>query len=355
MARNRQIKRSKKAGLPPGTLIYIGEKKTETVRITVFDYDAQNFQERTLQKIEDCFPLKETPTVSWINIDGLHDVQVLEKLGNRFDIHPLVLEDILSTGQRPKTEDTAGYLFIVLRMLQFDEASQSVHSEQVSLIFGSNYVISFQEAPGDVFDSVRDRIRKGNGRIRKMGSDYLVYSLMDAVVDGYFGILEKLGDRIESLEQEILQKMTEDTLARIYTLKRELIYLRQSVWPLREVISRLEKSDSELIADTTDLYLRDLYDHTIQVIDAVEIDREMISGLLDMYLSNLSNRMNAVMKVLTIMATIFIPLTFIAGVYGMNFKYMPELDWRWGYPAVWAVMLTVFIGMLFYFKKKKWL
>jgi len=347
--------RSRKSGLPPGTLVYVGEKKVEQVRISFIDYDEQNIREKQVSKIEECFPLKATPTVSWINIDGLHEVEILEKLGKQFELHPLMLEDILNTDQRPKHEDFDKNIFIVLKMLSFDDQTQSVESEQVSLVLGENFVISFQERIGDVFESIRGRIRNGKGRIRKMGPDYLMYSLLDAIVDNYFGILEKLGDNIEVIEEELVGNPTEKTLRQIHYFKREMIYLRRSVWPLRELISSMERSQSPLIKDSTEAYLRDLYDHTIQVIDTVESFRDIVSGMLDTYLSSISNRMNSVMKVLTIIATIFIPLTFVAGIYGMNFENMPELKWRWGYAAVWLVMIIIAGVMIAYFKRKKWL
>jgi magnesium transporter len=357
LVKKRQLvrRRSKKSGLPPGTLIHLGEKKVEQVRISFIDYDEQNIQEKQVSKIEECFPLKATPTVSWINIDGLHEVEILEKLGKQFELHPLTLEDILNTDQRPKHEDFDKHIFIVLRMLSFDEETQAIESEQISLVLGQNFVISFQERIGDVFEPIRERIRNAKGRIRKMGPDYLTYSLLDAIVDNYFVILEKLGDKIEAMEDELVGDPTQKTLRQIHYLKREMIYLRRSVWPLRELISGMERSESPLIKESTDAYLRDLYDHTIQVIDTVENFRDMVSGMLDTYLSSLSNRMNSIMKVLTIIATIFIPLTFVAGIYGMNFENMPELKWRWGYPAVWLVILIMSGTMLIYFKRKKWL
>ena len=348
-------KRSSKAGLPPGTLVHVGEKKVESVRITFIDYDEQSFQEKQVTKIEECLKLKNTPTVSWINIDGIHDIELLEKLGKGFELHPLLLEDILSTGQRPKFEDYEKYIFIVLKMLSFSGENQSVEVEQVSLILGPNYVISFQERVGDVFDQVRDRIRNAKGRVRKMGPDYLAYSLIDAVVDNYFVILERFGEKIESMEEEVVGDPTEKTVQQIHSLKREMIALRKSIWPLRELIGGIQKSESSLINETTDVYLRDVYDHTIQIIDTIESFRDMVSGMLDIYLSSLSNKMNAVMKVLTIIATLFIPLTFVAGIYGMNFEYMPELKVRWAYGAVWLVMITIAVIMLFYFRRKKWL
>ena len=356
MANNKQTKkRSQKAGLPPGTLVHIGEKKAGQVRITLIDYNKECFQERGVEKIEDCFSFKETPTVTWINIDGLHDISIIEKTGQHFDIHPLVLEDILNTGQRPKFEDAEENLFIVLKMLYFDDHSQTVQSEQVSIVLAENYVISFQEKIGDVFEQIRGRIRNDKSRIRKMGPDFLMYALLDAIVDSYFSILEKLGEKIESLEDELVGNPTEKTLKKIHHLKKEMVALRKSVWPLRELVSGTERSESALIKETTGVYLRDVYDHTIQVIDTVESFRDMTSGMMDIYLSSISNRMNAVMKVLTMIATIFIPLTFVAGIYGMNFKYMPELDWKWGYLSVWVVMAIVTICMLIYFKRKKWL
>ena len=345
----------KKSGMPPGTLVHVGEQKTEAVRITYMDYDEQKMQEKQVASIEECFPFKATPTVTWINIDGLHDVKLIEKLGAQFEVHPLVLEDILNTGQRPKVEDFDRYIYVVLKMLRYSDEQQGVEAEQVSLLLGSNYVISFQERVGDVFEPIRDRIRNAKGRIRRMACDYLMYSLLDAVVDGYFAILERLGEKIESMEEELVSAPSEKTLEQIHRLKSEMIFLRKSVWPLREVISGLQRTESSLIKESTGLYLRDVYDHTIQVIDTVESFRDMASGMLDIYLSSLSNRMNAVMKVLTIIATIFIPLTFIAGIYGMNFKYMPELERHWGYPLVLFVMGIVAVVMLIYFRKKRWL
>jgi magnesium transporter len=349
-------KASKKVGLPPGTLIHVGEKRAEQVRISIIDYDETQFQEKEAKTVEECFPFKDKPTVTWINIDGLHDVEIIEKIGKHFGLHSLLLEDILHTEQRPKMEDFEDYLFIVLKMLYYDqEEHEIIQAEQVSLILGANFVLSFQEREGDVFNVIRDRIRTGKGRIRKAGADYLAYSLVDAIVDNYFIILERLGEKIESIEEELVTNPTPETLQTIHHLKREMIFLRKSVWPLREVINVLERGESALIQESTGIYLRDLYDHTIQVIDSIETFRDMVSGMLDIYLSSISNKMNEVMKVLTIIATVFIPLTFIAGIYGMNFEYMPELGWRWGYPVVWLVIVAVIITMVFYFRKKKWI
>jgi magnesium transporter len=348
-------KRSEKAGLPPGTLVHIGEKRAEIPKITIMDYSEAHFQEKEVKTIEECFHFKENPTVTWINIDGLHQVEILEKLGECYGFHPLVLEDILNTDQRPKIEDYGEYLYVVLKMLDQSNQSKEILTEQISLILGQSFVISFQEKEGDVFDPIRERIRSGKGRIRKMGADYLAYALLDSIVDNYFIVMEKLGERIEFLEEELVKRPIPETLQTIHHLKREMIFFRKAVWPLREVIGSLERGELPLVKETTRIYLRDVYDHTIQVIDTIETFRDMVSGMLDIYLSSVSNRLNAVMKVLTIIATIFMPLTFIAGIYGMNFKHMPELEWRWGYPTVWIAVILIGVSMLIYFKKKGWL
>ena len=348
-------KRTQKIGLPPGTLVHVGEKKIEKTKITIIDYDAEHLEEKVAKTVDECFSFKDKPTVTWINIDGIHEIEIIEKIGNHFDLHPLILEDIVHTEQRPKMEDFEHYIYVVLRLLTFDEIDNEINAEQISIILGSNFIISFQEMEGDVFDHVRDRIRNSKGRIRKMGADYLAYALLDAIVDNYFVILEKLGEKIEAMEEELVTNPRPETLQTIHELKREMIFLRKSVWPLREVVNSMERGESSLIQDSTTIYLRDVYDHTIQVIDTIETFRDMLSGMLDIYLSSVSNKMNEVMKVLTIIATIFIPLTFIAGNYGMNFEYMPELGWRWSYPMYWMVVLTVAAFMVMYFKRKKWL
>jgi magnesium transporter len=350
------IKRhGKKAGSSPGTLVHIGEKKTERTRITLIDFDEENFQERLLENIEEAFPLRDLPTVTWINIDGLHEVDVIEKTGKHFNVHPLVLEDILNTGHRPKAEEFENMLFVVLKMLDYDKAARKIRSEQFSLVLGSNFLITFQELPGDVFDLVRERIRKPQTRIRKSGCDYLAYALIDAIVDHYFIILESLGDKIEDIEAELLEHPTPSTMEIIHGLKQEMIYVRKHIWPIREIINGLVKNESSLVQEQMHVYFRDVYDHTIQVIDTIESYRDILAGMLDIYLSSVSNKMNEIMKVLTIIATIFIPVTFVAGIYGMNFKYMPELDWRWGYFMVWALIIVIAGIMIGYFKKKQWL
>ena len=348
-------KMSKKAGLPPGTPVYIGDRRVEEVKIHLIDYDDAHFQEKEVTTIEECFPFKDTPTVTWINIDGIHKPEIIEAIGKHFNIHHLIVEDIVHTGQRPKMEDLEDYVFVVLKMLSYDESMNEINAEQVSMILGPNFVISFQERTGDVLNPLRERIRNGKGRVRKKGADYLAYCLMDAIIDNYFIILEQLGERIEDIQEVLLTNPTPATLQEIQKLRREMILLRKSVWPVREVISRLERGESSLMSEATGIYFRDVYDHTIQVIDTIETLRDILSGMLDVYLSSVSNKMNEIMKVLTIIATIFIPLTFLAGIYGMNFKYMPELEWRWGYFVVLLVMVVTVGGMLLYFRKKEWL
>ena len=335
--------------------MHVGEQRHEPVKLSVIKYDGANFEEKAVGNVEEALSFRNKSSVMWLNIDGVHQPEIIEQVGKSFCLHPLVAEDIASTAQRPKMEDFDEYIFVVLRMLRFDGKENETKTEQVSIIFGSDFVISFQEKEGDVFDAIRERIRSNKGRIRKLGADYLAYSLIDAIVDNYFMVLEKLGEAIEDIEDRLITNPTSETLQTIHDLKREMIFLRKSVWPLREVISRMERSESPLINKSTFVYLRDVYDHTIQVMDAVETFRDMLSGMLDIYLSSVSNRMNEVMKVLTVIATIFIPLTFVAGIYGMNFKYMPELDQTWSYPAILILMLVVALLMVVYFRRKKWI
>jgi len=348
-------KAHKKVGLAPGTLVHVGERKIEKVRIRIIDYDETQLEEKEAKTVEECFPFKDKPTITWINIDGVHDMEAMGKIGKHFDLHPLILEDIVNTQQRPKLEDFGSHVFVVLKMLYYDKVKRELEAEQVSLIFGSNFIISFQERVGQIFEPLRERIRKGKGRLRKSAADYLAYALIDCIVDNYFVVLEQLGEGIEDIEQDLTTNPTLETLQAIRTFKKEMIFLRKSVWPLREVVNSLERGESSLIHKSTGIYLRDVYDHTIQIIDTVESYRDMLSGMLDVYLSSISNKMNEVMKILTIFAAIFIPLTFVAGIYGMNFSFMPELGWHWGYFVVLMVMATIGVSLLVYFKRKKWL
>lgn len=347
-------KTSVKKGLRPGSLIYIGEQKVDKVRIRVIDYDEENLKEYEFDTIEECFPFKDKHSVSWINIDGLHDTEVLRKLGDHFGIHNLVLEDILNTDLRPTIDDYGDYIYITLKMLYYDEEENIIMEEQLSIVLLERIVITFQERVGDTFEPVRNRIRSGKGRVRKVGADYLAYALIDAVVDNYFLVLEKLGECIEGLEDELMNDASQETLKNIHSLKREMVLLRKFIWPVRELINEFDRTDSSLIVNDTSIYVRDLYGHIVQIIDTMEAYRDMVSGMLDTYLSISGNKMNEVMKTLTIMASIFIPLTFIAGLYGMNFENMPELHKNWGYPVVIIIMLVVAAVMIYYFKKKKW-
>ncbi len=333
----------------------------EKVKIQLIDYDSEELTEKEIEDITECKRYRERETVTWINVDGLHNIDLIKKLGDMYGLHPLLQEDILNTTQRPKVEDYEDHIFFVMKMIYFDQSREEITGEQISIVFGSNFVLSFQESTGDVFDPIRDRIKKSKGRIRTSGADYLSYALIDAIIDNYFIVMEKVGEEIEDIENELMEEPTEETMYSIHSLKREMIYLRKSVWPLREVINNLMREESPLIKETTDLFLRDLYDHTIQVIDTIEAYRDTLSGLLDLYMSSISNKMNEVMKVLTIIATIFIPLTFIAGIYGMNFDpatsvyNMPELNWAYGYPVALLAMLVVSLFMVYYFRKKEWL
>ncbi len=347
-------KRSKQVGLPPGALVHVGEKKVERTKIITINYNETDFQEKELTAIEECQSFADQPTVTWVDIVGLHQIEVIEKIGNYFTLHPLVLEDIVNTEQRPKMEDFDNYIYVVVKMPYFNENGDEIIIEQISLILTAKFVICFQEREGDVFNAVRERIRNGKGQIRKMGADYLLHALIDSIVDNYFVILEKIGEQIESLEEELVTHPTPQTLHHIHNLRREMILLRKSIWPIREVISSLERAGSSLVKESTNIYLRDVYDHVIQVMDTIDTLRDVLSGMLDTYLSSISNRMNEVMKVLTIIATIFIPITFVAGIYGMNFQYMPELEWRVGYFTILGVMAAIALTMVAYFRTKKW-
>jgi magnesium transporter len=347
-------RRSAKTGLAPGALIHIGKIHADSEKITLCEYDESQFREVQTDALEGLMPPPERKTVTWIHIDGLQNVGLLERMGNVFNLHPLIIEDILNTEQRPKSEDHGDYLYIVLKLFHAAGGEAPV-PEQISLVLGPNWLISLQEKEGTLFAPVRERLRNEKGRLRKGGADFLSHALLDAIVDGYFVVLDEFGEKIETVEEALIGRPSAPTLRAIQALKREIIFLRKSVWPLREMIGSLGRSDSSLIRGTSVIYFRDIYDHTVQVIDTIETYRDMLSGMLDIYLSSISNRMNEIMKVLTIIATVFMPLTFLAGVYGMNFKYMPELEWPWGYFALWGVMLVIAIVMLLYFRRKKWL
>jgi len=345
----------KKIGLPPGSLVHVGRRKVAEPLLSVIDFDPEKLEKRHGLSIDDCRHLKESAdTVSWINMDGIHDVSLVRTLGGIFNIHDLALEDILNTQHAPKFEEYENNLLFILKMLSFDPKGLTVEKEQVSLVVGGHYVITFQEQPGDVFDGVRKRLEKKSGRIRNRGPDYIAYALIDSIVDSYFFILEAISDHVTNLEEELVDNPDRGALSRIHHFRNETLLLRKAVRPLREMLGTILRQEVPMIQESTYPYLRDLYDHIIQIMETIETLRETLSSLHDLYLSSVSHRMNEVMKILTVMATIFIPLTFIAGIYGMNFENMPELKWEWGYPALWLVMLSCFGGMVMFFKRKKW-
>lgn len=349
-------RRSRKAGLLPGTPVHIGAVRGQPPRLMLLHFDGERFEETEISGLAAVAVAREQPGVTWINIEGVHEIGVLEQFAQAFGLHPLVTEDIANTSQRPKLEDYGSYLYIVVRMLSWHEATREVVSEQVSLILGQNFLLSFQEGiEGDAFNPIRERLRTAKGRVRREGADYLAYSLIDAIVDDYFVVLERLGEEIERLDAELAGSRTAGVSRDIQLLKREMIYLRRAVWPLRETINGLQRAESALVRPSTAVYLKDVYDHSIEVIDTVETYRDVLTGMLENHLSLLTTRLNEVMKVLTVIATIFIPLSFITGIYGMNFRHMPELDWRWGYPLVLGAMAAIGVGMLVYFRRKRWL
>jgi len=345
---------SKKAGLPPGSLVHVGQKFSENEELELITYKENSIEAFRYKEVNKDFNKFHPDQVKWLNLEGLHNTRLLEEIGTQFGLHPLLLEDVLNTAHRPSAEGFDGYVFFSLKM-PYKIDKTGIEYEQISLVLGPDYVISFQEKPGDIFTPIRDRLKDEKSRMRRLGADYLFYRLIDTVVDSYYLVLETIGERIEVLEEEVFASPDRQTLKSIQELKKELIYLRKSVYPLREAISKVTKDPGEIIHQETDTYFQDVYEHTIHVIETVETYRDLTSGLMDMYMTAISNRMNEVMKVLTIMATIFIPLTFVAGIYGMNFQYMPELSWKWGYPTVWGVMLVMVVSMILYFKKKDWL
>jgi magnesium transporter len=353
--RNKQSRISNKAGFAPGTVTYTGEERNFHVVADVLTWDDEYFDEKkgvSIQHIHD--DISNTQT-RWINVIGIHDISAIEQLGRVYNFHSLVQEDIAHATQRPKLDDYEDYLYVVAKMIDFDQIEKTIKTEQLSIILRGNTILSFIEDEGDLFDGLRDRIRKGNLKLRKSGSDYIMYCLLDAIVDNYFVVLEGIGDQLEEAEINLLSNAKSSDLSVLHELKRELIFLRKSIWPMREVIGVLSKSENLHLTGNTSIYLRDVYDHCVHAIDTLETYRDLISGMMDVYLSSLSNKMNEVMKTLTVISTIFIPLTFIVGVYGMNFKNMPEIeDTTWGYRIIWAFMLTIGIGMGIYFKRKRW-
>ncbi len=346
-------KRSHKTGLPPGTPVHTGERLTEETRINCVQYDAGSFAEKSPANAEECV-VRRPGAITWVNVDGLHDTGLIEKIGRGFGLHPLVIEDIPNTEQRAKIEDYGEYLFLVLKRAWFKDP-QTLAIEQVSMVIGHDFVLTFQEGPPDDFEPVRARLRNGKGRVREHPADYLAYLLLDVLVDDFFETLEHFDARIEALETELTTEPDRQTLVRLHAMRRELVFLLRAVWPLREVVGTLERGELAVIRPETRVYLRDVHDHTLRVMDTVETLRELLSGMLEIYLSSSSNRINEIIKVLTILSTVFLPLMFITGWYGMNFRHMPELEWPWAYPVVVAVTVVIVVGMMVLFRKKKWM
>ncbi|MDF2500353.1 MAG: magnesium and cobalt transport protein CorA [Anaerosporomusa subterranea] len=343
---------AKKIGLPPGTLLHTGLTRETIPELTVISYNTEEVAERKISPGE-LSTFRERTGITWLHVKGTYHVPTIEVIGEAFGLHPLVLEDILTPGQRPKLEDYGEYSFFVL--MSHTMVNGCLVSEQVSIVLGADYVLSFQDEHSDLFKPVAERLLNAKGRMRKFGPDYLAYSLIDMVVDHFFGVLEHMGEFIEMIEQEVVANPQPSVLHDIHELKTQMLFLRKAVWPLRELIGALERGQLTLFRESTLLYVRDVYDHTAQVIETLEMYREMVSGLLDVYLSSLSNKMNEVIKMLTILSTLFMPLTFVVGLYGMNFKYMPELEWEWGYPVVLSVLGVMTCLMLWFFRRRRWI
>lgn len=347
---------SEKTGLPPGSLIHVGDVLEAETSISVIDYSKESIVEKKIQSVDEILQYKDSDTVTWVIIEGLANVDIVERIGTIFGVHQLVLEDILNTHQRPKFEEYDDHIYIVLKCLLLEGKQFTVNYEQISLLLLNNFVFLFKEKKDALFNPVQQRIRTSKGRLRSMGADYLTYTILDTVVDQNFILIDSLDEAITSLEDTLLvSEPTPDTLNKIQRLKREIITIRRHVSPIRELLAEMLRSESELISEKTHVYLRDVSDHAIRVIESIESYRDILTGLLDIYISSISNKMNEVMKVLTVFASIFIPLTFLAGIYGMNFEYMPELKWKWAYPALWIAFITIPVVLLVYFKRKKWL
>ncbi|AEY67060.1 magnesium/cobalt transporter CorA [Clostridium sp. BNL1100] len=346
--------RLKTIGLPPGSLVHIGDKKRDTTVITRIEYGEDTFRQNNISS-KNLSEIKQSEGKAiWLNIEGLHETEVLAEIGEKFGLHPLVMEDILNTDQRPKIEFSQDYMYICAKMISYDRKLGEFDIEQISLVLGKSFVISFCEKDTDIFEPVIKRLSLSAGRIRKLGTDYLMYCLLDIIVDNYFTVLEDFSEEIEIAEDELIVRTTSNTLKTIHKLKRQVLFLHKAVWPLRDVLSSLERGESELINESTNIFIRDLYDHVVQAMDTTETIRDILSSMLDIYLSSTSNRMNEIMKVLTIISTVFMPLSFIVGIYGMNIRNMPELGWLYMYPVLWGVMIAIAASMLYYFKKKKW-
>jgi magnesium transporter len=337
-------------------MVYVGDAAAgAATEVTLIDFDEARCTEKKVAEMAQCVPFRDTQSVTWINVDGLQQVATLERLGQEFGLHPLVLEDVLNTDQRPKVEEHDGYLYAVVKMLAYNAQTRELDIEQLSSVLGSNFVLTFQDKPGDVLEPLRERIRHARGRIRRFGADYLFYAIIDTIVDNYFVVLDKLGEQIEVIEEIVAINPKANTLQEIHGLKRQIITLRKAVWPLRDVVSSLQHDGSGLLKESTRIYLRDLLDHVMQITDGIDAYRDTLASSLEVYMSNINNRTNGVMKVLALFSAIFMPLTFITGIFGMNFKNFPELDWRYGFQGTIMLMVVLGVGMIVFFKLKRWL
>ena len=354
--KKRGARSSAKSGQAPGTIFYVGDQPASApTKLTLIEYSDNFFEEKPLSLIGDCDHQTDKKTVKWLNVDGVHNSKIIADVGTKFNLHSLLLEDVTNTFQRPKIEEYDNTLFIVVKMLSYDSEKKKVEVEQVSLVLGSNFIISFQEEiEGDLFDNLRQQIRAGKQKLTNSGADYLLYSILDIMIDHYFVMLEKIGEEMDEMEDFLIETTSNDIMKDIYRLKRELIMLRKNLWPMREMLAILERTEFTLLSKSSHFYFRDIYDHAIQAIETIEMYRDMLSGMMEIYLSTASNRLNSIMKVLTTISTIFIPLTFIVGVYGMNFDFMPELHWKYGYTLVWSIMAATVAFMIYYFRKKQW-
>lgn len=346
---------SRKAGMPPGSIIHVGKENTSDVKMSLLHYNVKTAEQFFLASPDECKPYITREGITWIHVSGIHNTQLIEGVGKLFNLHPLVLEDIPNTELRPKFEEFDNYVFFTLKNLEYNKESKEINYEQISFVFGKNFVISFQERESALFKSIAERLMNSISKARNRGTDYLVYLLIDATVDNYYAIAENIEENIEDLEDRVMVDTSGKSLSEIQKTKRDLVMLMKSVFPLREAIGKMQRHENPLINDSTHIFLNSVYDHAVHIIESIETQRDILSGLMDIYLTNISNRMNSVMKVLTIIATIFIPITFFAGVYGMNFQYFPELEWKWGYAFFWTLCLACAGTMIIYFKKKKWL
>ena len=352
---NKFVPKTSGKNAPPGTIQYVGITREEQTKIELIEYNESTAAEHVIERAEQLKRFLESDNIKWIRVTGVHDPELIGQIGEIFQINQLELEDLSNTSQRPRMEEREKYIFQIFKALLLNTDDRDVTIEQVSLVVGENYVISFHETDPKLFDALRTRILTGKGKIRKMKSDYLAFALADILIDQYFLILEDIGDTIEAIEDELISNPGGASQEAIYRMKRRLVYVGRTIWPVRELINEVERSDHRLIREESRIYFRNIYDHTVQIIETLDTLRDLTSGMMDLYLSSVSLKLNEIMKVLTIFSALFIPLTFLAGVYGMNFKLLPELNWQWGYPVFWIICIITTIFMLFYFKKKRWI